>query len=381
MIRALHPATGAAVEIRLHDARIESAEPAARDSTDLYASPGLIDLQVNGFAGVDYNSPEISLDDIARSIRAQHATGVTRFLPTVITGSPQRMTGALRNLARARRELPEGASIAGFHVEGPFISPDDGPRGAHPRSAVRPPDREEFLRLQDAAEGAIRLFTLAPETPGAAALIEYIVARGVVACLGHTNADGAQIRDAVRAGATLSTHLGNGAHQVLPRHPNYIWEQLAVDELAASFIVDGIHLPPSFVKCAVRAKGLDRSILVTDASSPAGCAPGRYQLGEVDVELTAGNRVQMVGSDKLAGSALRMDHGVSNLMEFAEISLAQALRMATVNPARAARLDDRAGFLAAGDAADVVLFRYSPSPPRLSIVETICNGATIYRAG
>ncbi|MBI3695828.1 MAG: N-acetylglucosamine-6-phosphate deacetylase [Acidobacteria bacterium] len=357
MVLGRSPETGRAVEIEIQDGRIAAVRETSREPGDLWIAPGLIDLQVNGFAGVDYCSPQTTLDAIARSISSLRATGVTRFFPTVITGSAEGMRGALRNLARARREIEEGVSIVGLHVEGPFISPDDGPRGAHPRQHVRPPDRHEFLRMQEAAEGAIRLFTLAPEMPGVLALIEFLASQGVVVCLGHTGATSDQIRDAIRAGATLSTHLGNGCHGMLPRHPNYIWDQMAADELYASLIVDGIHLPAAFVKVAVRAKGLDRAILVTDATSPADCAPGRYRLGDVDVELTPENRVQVVGTRTLAGSALRMDRGVENLMRFAGLSLAQALRMATVNPARAARLEGRTGFLQAGDIADLVLFR------------------------
>jgi N-acetylglucosamine-6-phosphate deacetylase len=365
---------GRAIEIEIAGGRIASIHSAARDPGGVWAAPGLIDVQVNGFAGVDYNSPDASLDEIARSIRQMRATGVTRFYPTVITGSRESMCAALRNLARAKRLLSEGVSIAGIHVEGPFISPEDGPRGAHPRQHVRPPDPEEALRMQEAAGGLIRLFTIAPEMPGAIKLIESLTAQGIVVCLGHTAADGAQIRDAIKAGAAMSTHLGNGAHGMLPRHPNYIWEQLAADELYASFIVDGIHLPPSFVKCAVRAKGLDRSVLTTDATSSAGCRPGRYRLGDVEVELTPEDRVQIAGTRTLAGSALRMDRGVENLMRFTGVSLEQALRMSTVNPARAARLTGRTGFLAAGDAADLILFRFDPAAPRIVIERTIVAG-------
>jgi N-acetylglucosamine-6-phosphate deacetylase len=373
MIFARSAATGRAVEIEIQDGRLQQVAETSRDAGGLWVAPGMIDLQVNGFAGVDYNDPASSFDEIARSIRAIRATGVTRFLPTVITGSHERMRDALRNLVRARDELDEGRSIAGFHVEGPFLSPEDGPRGAHPREHIRPPDRDEFQRLQEAAGGGIRLLTLAPETSGALDLIEFAARQGVVVSLGHTGATPEQIRDAIRAGATMSTHLGNGSHGVLPRHPNYIWEQMAADELYAGLIVDGIHLPPAFVKCAVRAKGLERSVLVTDASSPADCAPGRYRLGEVEVELTAENRVQIAGTRQLAGSALRMDRGVENLMSFAGLTLAQALGLATANPARALRLAGRSGFLEPGDTADLMLFRFDPAGPRLAVEKVHCS--------
>src|SRR5262249_51041292 len=156
-----------------------------------------------------------------------------------------------------KETLPEGVAMDGFHVEGPHISPDDGPRGAHPRRWVRPPDVDEFHRWQEAARGHIRLVTVAPEWPEAPRYIEALVGEGIVISLGHTNANGAQIAAAASAGATMSTHLGNGAHAILQRHPNYIWEQLAEDRLMASFIVDGIHLPKSFVKVALRAKSVE----------------------------------------------------------------------------------------------------------------------------
>jgi N-acetylglucosamine-6-phosphate deacetylase len=263
---------------------------------------------------------------------------MTRCYPTVITGGPDDMANCLRNLSHAKDSLKTGAAIEGFHVEGPHISPDDGPRGAHPRRWVRPPDLDEFRRWQDVTDGRIRLVTLAPEWPGAPQYIEAIVQEGVVASIGHTNAEAHQIADAVKAGATLSTHLGNGAHQVLRRHPNYIWYQMAEDALMADFIVDGIHLEAAFLKVAIRAKGLERSVLVTDAAGPAGAKPGRYRLGEQDVDLTEDGRVVLAGQDKLAGSALRLDRGVENLMKLANLTLAQAAQMASVNAAKAGKI-------------------------------------------
>jgi N-acetylglucosamine-6-phosphate deacetylase len=299
-----------------------------------WLSPGFFDIQVNGFAGADYNSPITPLEAIAESLRVMFSTGVTRCLPTVITGSPENMLGALRNLALAKASLQEGRAIAGFHVEGPHISPEDGPRGAHPRRWVRPPNVKEYRGWQEATEGCVKLVTLSPEWPEAPSYIEALVDDGVVVSVGHTGATAAQISDAVRAGATLSTHLGNGAHATLPRHPNYIWEQLAQDRLSASFIVDGLHLPESFLRVALRAKTLERSILVTDAVAPAMCAPGEYMLGEVEVELKDDQRVVLRGGTRLAGSSLRMDHAISNVMRIAGLGLDDAVAMATVNPSR-----------------------------------------------
>jgi N-acetylglucosamine-6-phosphate deacetylase len=343
---------------------------------EVWLAPGFIDLQVNGFAGVDYNSPYTPMEEIERSIRALFATGVTRFYPTVITGPPADMEAALRNLARARETVESGDAIDGFHVEGPHISVEDGPRGAHPRQWVRPPDYDEFRRWREAAGGRLRIVTLAPEWPEAPRYIERVTADGVVAAIGHTGATAAQIADAVAAGATLSTHLGNGAHQMLRRHPNYIWEQLAEDRLMADFIVDGIHLDASFLKTAIRAKTVERAVLVTDASTPAGAAPGMYRLGEQEVELTPEGRVVLAGTDRLAGSALRMDRGVENLMRLAGVTLSDAVRMATVNAARAGKLPGRERGLAAGERADFVQFRFDGA--RVEVTGTWVSGRRVY---
>jgi N-acetylglucosamine-6-phosphate deacetylase len=360
--------------------RIISAVEPVSASGGLYLSPGFIDLQVNGYLGGDFNDPGCSPEQIARSIRGLFASGVTRFYPTVITGSPAGMLGALRNLKCAQETLREGAAIDGFHVEGPHISPDDGPRGAHPLRWVRPPDLDEFRRWQEATGNQVRIVTLAPDWPQSLRYIEAITAEGVVASIGHTSATAQQLADAVSAGATLSTHLGNGAHPVMRRHPNYLWEQLAEDRLMADFIVDGIHLPPSFLKVALRAKTIARSVLVTDAAAPAGCPPGRYQLGEQPVELTADNRVMLVGQDRLAGSALRMDRGVENLMRIAGLSLADAVSMATTNAARAGRVPGRSAGMVPGDRADIIQFRFNKSDLSITIKATYVSGNKVYEA-
>jgi N-acetylglucosamine-6-phosphate deacetylase len=342
----------------------------------VYVAPGFIDIQVNGFAGVDYNSPEATLRQIADSILAMFSTGVTRFFPTVITGAPERMTGALRNLADARERIEDGAAMEAFHIEGPHISPDDGPRGAHPKKWVRAPDLEEFRRLQDAARGNIRLVTLAPEWPGALHYIEKLTSEGVVVSIGHTAAQPSQIRDAIQAGATLSTHLGNGGHAMLPKFPNYLWTQLAEDRLAASFIADGIHLDRDFFRTALRSKGIERSILITDAVMPAMCAPGFYDLGETPVELHEDGRVVLRGGIRLAGSSLRMDRAIENAMRIGGVSLTEAIAMATVNPARVARIRSRQRALNPGERADLVRFRVDDG--RVTIEETWMSGKRVF---
>ena len=371
-------AGGSAIEVAFTSSIVSAAS--TRAHADSYLAPGWIDIQVNGFAGVDYNDPQTPHAEIARSIHALYATGVTRFYPTVITGSPERMEGALRNLARAKDSLPEGEAMDGFHVEGPHLSAADGPRGAHPRPWVRPPDLDEFRRWQDAASGGVRIVTLSPEWPGAAAYIQKIADEGVVAAIGHTQATASQIADAVSAGATLSTHLGNGAHSVLRRHPNYIWDQLAEDRLMADFIVDGIHLDAAFLKVALRSKSIDRSVLVTDAVTAAGAPPGRYRVGELEVDHMPDGRVVLAGQDRLAGSGLRMDRGIANLMRLAGLSLADAVRTATTNAARAGKVPQRANGLQPGDRADLVEFRFHQEGPRLEILNTWVSGGRVFHA-
>jgi N-acetylglucosamine-6-phosphate deacetylase len=290
--------------------------------------PGFVDLQVNGFAGVDFNTPGLPQDEIRRALQAMRATGVTLCLPTLITSSFERF-------ARCARAVLGGGhpAVAGLHMEGPYLSPLDGPRGAHPAAHLLPASVDDFARRQDAADGRIRVVTLAPEVPGALALIEHLAGSGVRAAIGHTAASPAQVEDAVRAGAVLSTHLGNGCATRLHRHDNPLWAQLAADELAASFIADGVHLPPAVLKAMVRAKGPGRSILVTDAVAAAGSPPGRYRLGEAEVEHGESGRVSLPGTAHLAGSALTMDRAVANAARFTGLPLAAVLPLATTQPA------------------------------------------------
>ena len=239
--------------IRVHtsDDRIEAVERlASRGKPDAgipdpsYLCPGFIDLQINGFAGIDYSSKGLGRPEIENVIRALGSSGTVRHLATVITGSRDRITESCASIARARRESPLArTAIAGIHIEGPYISPLDGPRGAHDKKHVRNPDYEEFREWQEAADGAIRIVTLAPETEGAIDFIAKITADGVIASIGHTAAPPEAIRAAVAAGARLSTHLGNGSAALIPRLKNYIWNQLAEDQLSASIIADGFHLP------------------------------------------------------------------------------------------------------------------------------------------
>ena len=291
--------------------------------------PGLFDLQVNGFAGVDFNAPGLTTEGLAEALERQRATGVTRCLPTLITSSFDRFARNARVIARS----PDPA-VAGIHMEGPYLSPEDGPRGAHPREHVTNASIADFDRRQEAADGRIVLVTLAPEAPGALSLIDHLVKAGVRVAIGHTGGTPQQVEDAISAGATLATHLGNGCAQMLPRHPNFIWTLLAADPVAASFIVDGHHLPAATVKGLVRAKGVDRSILVTDATSAAACGPGRYSIGDVVCESGEDGRVSLPGTPYLAGSSLTLDRAIANTVKFTGLPIDAVLPMASTIPVR-----------------------------------------------
>jgi N-acetylglucosamine-6-phosphate deacetylase len=312
---------------------------------EMMGGPGLCDLQVNGFAGVDFNDPKAPAERYEVAAARMRATGVTLFLPTLVTSTLEHFAACARPLARWT-----SPASAGIHMEGPYISPVEGARGAHPLEHVRPASLDDFKRRQDAAEGRIVLVTLAPEVQGAMALIAHLVASGTRVSIGHSDASPSQVRDAVAAGATLSTHLGNGSVRAMARHPNLIWEQLAADEIVSCFIADGHHLPASTFKAMVRAKTPARAALVTDAVAPAGCAPGRYRIGTIEVELHADGRVTMAGSDRLAGSALSLDVAVGNAVRLAGVSLDDALAMASTLPARSLGLAPRGRIRATWDA-------------------------------
>jgi N-acetylglucosamine-6-phosphate deacetylase len=290
--------------------------------------PGLVDLQVNGFAGIDFNDPAIATEQVAAAAEAMRRTGVTLFLATVISAPLDRFGACARAIAASTEP-----ALAGIHMEGPYISPEDGARGAHPREDIAPPSADDFARRQEAAGGRIRLVTVAPEVPGVLPLIERLVKDNIRVAIGHTAAAPQQVRDAVSAGATMSTHLGNGCAQMLPRHPNFVWEQLAADELLAGLIVDGHHLPAATVKAMVRAKTPARTVLVTDATTAAGRPPGEYMLGSLRVRLDESGRVAVPGQPNLAGSALSLDRAIGLTVRFTGLPVDDVLPMATTTPA------------------------------------------------
>jgi N-acetylglucosamine-6-phosphate deacetylase len=328
--------------------------------TDLYACSGFFDPQVNGFAGVDFNSPRLTPEGLHQAALALASTGVTRFLPTLVTSSHERMVCQLKILAEALRKDPLLQTMClGIHLEGPYISPEEGPRGVHLREFVRRPRWEELERFQEACEGRIKCVTLAPEVEGAILFIEKAVTHGIVIGIGHTHATEEDVERAVRAGARLSCHLGNAPSALLPHYRDLIEKQLATDQLMASIIVDGIHLSPEVVKNYVWAKGVNRIVLTTDSMAGAGAPSGRYTLGDQEVEVTSDRAARSVSTSRLAGSTLTMNRAIANMILFAGVDLASAIRMAAKNGQEL--FPEVGGEIIPGASADLVLFEYQRS--------------------
>lgn len=320
-------------------------------------APALFDLQVNGAGGHDLQGADLTIGTVRAIVEYLAAWGVARWVPTLVTGPIDEMEHGCRILAEALRERRLAKAIPGIHFEGPWISPEDGPRGAHPRAHVRPPDRREFDRLFRAAEGKILYVTLAPEWPGAPAFIRMLVKRGITVALGHHQADERQIAAAADAGARCCTHLGNGAAAQMHRHHNPLWPQLAEDRFYASLIADLHHLPAPVLKCFVRAKGPDRMILVSDCVNLAGLRPGKYRFAGADVEMKRNGKICLSGTDLLAGSSLMLLQGVMNAWRYTDLSLAQAFAAATVNPAVLLGLRKPPMRPQAGRRANLIVFR------------------------
>lgn len=344
-----------------------------------WISSGWTDLQVNGFGGYDLNGTVTSQSDIEGVTRALHRRGVATYLPTVITGSYERMRQAMTAVSQyCESHHFMSASIIGIHMEGPYLSGEDGSRGAHPKEYVRNPDWEEFQRLQDAAGGLIRMVTLAPERDGSVPFIEKLVKAGVVVAIGHTKATGDQIDQAVHAGATVSTHLGNGSEPMMPRHPNYIWHQLAEDRLWGTFIPDGHHLAPPVLKTMLRAKR-NKAVLVSDAVMFSGMAPGVYRslIGGM-VELTADGRLHTVDNPAiLAGSASSLDIGIANAIRYTDMTLEEAVAAVTSRPAEVMH-STQWGQIAVGCPANLTLFDCSVEGTGMVVRETVVAGETVY---
>ena len=369
-------------DIVIRDGIVGSIKPSGRARADIGSKGSvigttLLDIQVNGAYGIDLQSPSIRVEDILKVTEALASWGVSCWIPTLITASMDAMEHGCRVITEAMQDPEIARAVPGIHIEGPHISPEDGPRGAHPREHVRNPDLREFERLYKAARGKILYITMAPELDGSAHFIKGVAARGVKVALGHHNGNAEQIAAAVEAGARLCTHLGNGLASTIHRHLNPLWPQLANDRLTAALIADLQHLPSSTLKTFVRAKGPKNTILTSDCVHIAGLPPGKYKLGDSDVELLPSGRICLSGTDLLAGSSLMLLQGIVNASEVTDLSLEQAFASASTIPAKCLGIKRRFVLPRPGAKADLVLFdidRDAQGNPEAVVRSVFSNG-------
>ena len=339
-----------------------------------YVAPGLIDVQINGYMGVDFSGPDLTVEGIRKATKALWKAGVTTYFPTIITSDFNRLKKNFAILAQAQKDPEIGKSIPGFHLEGPYISPLPGFRGAHLEKYIKNPDWEEFQELQRAANNGIKLITVAPELDGAIPFIRNCVANGIIVALGHHNGSAEDIERAIDAGAKMATHLGNGCANEINRHHNPIWPQLADDRITPSLIADGFHLTKEEVRSFYKVKGPDKTILVSDALDLAGLPPGEYTRGERTLLLTP-NVVKLPKENVLAGAASPISACVGVIMDYTQCTLNDAIQMASTNPAKMFSLNEL-GEIGQGKRADLILFKLEDN--QVIIHKTFVSGQLVY---
>lgn len=369
------------ISISLQDGKVTEVEQINRQDEETlpWIAPGLVDLQINGFQGLDFNTLPITEELISKAVRGLWKEGVTTFYPTVITNGSDEIEEMMRIFSKACKEdYLVNQSIAGIHLEGPFISPEDGPRGAHGKEYVMKPDWALFQRWQRAAEGRIKILTLSPEWTDAITFIRKCKNEGVTVSIGHTAATPYQIQEAVKAGARMSTHFGNGAHLMLPRHPNYLWEQLAQDDLWTGFIADGFHLPDCVIKVILKTKQ-EKAVMVSDAVYLSGLEPGEYEthIGGKVVLSKEGKLHLAENSNLLAGSAKLLTWGIEQLVQKELCSLSKAWEMASSRPALCMNLPITK--IEVGESPDFVVFDWIDQ--KIQVKETYKKGVLVYSFG
>ena len=333
-------------------------------------APGFVDLQVNGAGGVLFTEDPTE-EALAAMAAALPQFGCTSFLPTLLSSSEEVTHRALAAAAKACARPPAGAQVLGVHMEGPFLNPDRA--GAHDRNLLRPPSTADFARWLETSDGALRLLTLAPELPGESEVITEAARSGVTVAVGHTAATYDETAEAAHLGASLVTHLFNATGGLSARQPGAVGAALALDELSASLIADGVHVHPAVVRTAVRAKGVGRVVLVTDAMPPVGAAVQEFSL--LGRRVAAQDGACRLADGTLAGSTLTMDQALRNVIEWTGVPLQDALGMATLLPARLIGADASKGSLEVGKDADVVVMDRD-----LRVLLTMIGGQVVYHS-
>jgi len=347
---------------------------------NVFVAPGLFDNQINGYKGVSFvdMGGELTLDGVALITRSLWEKGVTTYLPTLTTNDKQIFLKNFALLAKAKEDPELLGSIPGFHLEGPYISPVDGFRGAHPLKYVRKPDWNEFMEMYQASGKNILQVTLAPEAEGAADFIAKCRENNIIVGLGHHNGSMKDVAAAIDNGAKIATHFGNGCANSINRHLNPRWPQLSDDRLMLSIIGDGFHLLPEEIKVFYKVKGPEKIVITSDVSPLGGLSPGKYLnvIGDT-LELTPEGAVMYPAQKVLSGSGSALNKGVGNVMKVTGCTLAQAIQMASTNPARLYKLNDR-GELRPGMRADLILFTLEDF--KMNIRKTVVKGKTVYES-
>jgi N-acetylglucosamine-6-phosphate deacetylase len=324
--------------------------------------------------GIDFSGPGLTVEGIRKATKALWKVGVTSYFPTIITSDIERIKENFAVLAEAQKDPEIGKSIAGFHLEGPYISPVKGFRGAHLEKYIKNPDWKEFQEIQKAANNEIKLITLAPELEGAISFIQNCVSVGIVVALGHHNGSTKDIKQAVDAGAKMATHLGNGCANEINRHHNPLWPQLSDDRITPSIIADGFHLTKEEVRSFFKVKGADKTILVSDALDLAGLPVGEYIRGERKLLLTE-NVVKLPKENVLAGAASPISKCVGVMMNYTHCGLKAAIQMASTNSAELFSLN-KIGKIEPGKRADIIQFALVDG--EMVIHKTFVAGELVY---
>jgi len=375
-IKAIHFETGKPVRIKIKNGLIDEISEISPTAgkQNLFVAPGFIDNQINGYKSVDFSDLNLTTENMLMALESIRYDGVTTFFPTIITNSHENLLRIFRNLAEALKDEEIRSSVPGFHLEGPYISAEEGYYGCHPSGYIRKPSWDEFAHYQEAAGGNIRQVTLAPEVDGCIDFIDNCIRKNIVVAIGHTNASGEQINKAVDHGARLSTHLGNGCANLIDRHRNPLWPQLANDLLTPTVIADGHHLLPEELQVFYKVKGPKNLVLTSDVTHLTGMAPGKYVFLGSEIVLTEDGLIKNPVLNCLAGASMPLIKGVENMMKSTGCKLGEAINMATLNVAGIYNLSDR-GSLEPGKRADLVVFEIIDN--KLNIKQIIINGKII----
>lgn len=380
-IEALSYVDHSPVSIEIRDGmifQVTRLQQLSEDSPGLYIAPGFMDNQVNGFAGVSFSfgDSDLTLEGIEKATKALWKQGITTYLPTLTTNSKEVLIKNFSLLAEAIESENLLGSIPGFHLEGPYINPEDGFRGAHPRRYVKLPNWEEFMEFYEASGENILQITVAPEMEGALDFISKCTRNGIIVAIGHHNASTEVVTMAIDRGAKIATHLGNGAANMINRHRNPFWSQLADDRLHISIICDGFHLLPEEIQVFYKVKGVNKTVITSDVTHYAALEPGTFttQTGEV-IELTQDGMLRYPAQNVLYGSASPITKGIGHIMKVTGCTLAEAIQMGSTNPAHLYNLYDR-GAIEPGRRADLVLF--SLEDGNINVKKTWVKGNLVF---